>query len=189
MSQRLSWCKNFEQSAVLCVSLRNVKIIVWVSCALMVSFLEWSTVSDPSKAISQCANHFLHIHAMESSLTLSMDIRRSPAEQDMALISFYKQTNVEWARPLKCRLEGKSCQKIKLSNNNQNIRSNFTCFYRRCCYWRWCNAFFFSQYAWRNWRLGFISISVCILYILNHKHTFPLFCLHWQGKLAHGRHP
>ncbi|XP_041865098.1 uncharacterized protein LOC121654828 [Melanotaenia boesemani] len=67
---------------------------------------DWSTVSDPAVAASQCADHFLRIHAMESPLTLSMDIRKRPAEQDMALISFYKQTNVEWARPLKCKLEG-----------------------------------------------------------------------------------
>ncbi|KAJ8366133.1 hypothetical protein SKAU_G00149640 [Synaphobranchus kaupii] len=42
----------------------------------------------------------------ESPLLLSMDIRKSPAEQDMALISFYKPPNVEWGRPLNCKLEG-----------------------------------------------------------------------------------
>ncbi|XP_053270973.1 G2/M phase-specific E3 ubiquitin-protein ligase isoform X3 [Pleuronectes platessa] len=46
------------------------------------------------------------MHKMESPLLLSMDLRRSPAEQDMALISFYKQPNVEWGRPLNSRLEG-----------------------------------------------------------------------------------
>lgn len=44
---------------------------------------------------------------MESPLRLTMDIRQSVADQDMALISFYKRPNVEWARPLECRLEGK----------------------------------------------------------------------------------
>ncbi|XP_029987475.1 uncharacterized protein LOC115417888 [Sphaeramia orbicularis] len=66
----------------------------------------WLTVSDPTKAISQCVDSFLRIHEVETPLLLSMDIRRSPAEQDMALISFYKRPNVEWGRPLNCRLEG-----------------------------------------------------------------------------------
>ncbi|XP_051560014.1 uncharacterized protein LOC127444597 [Myxocyprinus asiaticus] len=65
----------------------------------------WLTISDPTKAISQCANNFCHILEMESPLLLSMDIRSRLAEQDMALISFYKRPNVEWARPLNCRLE------------------------------------------------------------------------------------
>ncbi|XP_062844575.1 uncharacterized protein LOC134303178 isoform X2 [Trichomycterus rosablanca] len=66
----------------------------------------WLTISDPARAISQCADNFLRIHEMKSPLFLSMDIRKSPTEQDMALISFYKRPNVEWARPLNCRLEG-----------------------------------------------------------------------------------
>lgn len=45
---------------------------------------------------------------------LSMDIR-SLAEQDMALISFYKQPNVEWGRPLNCKLEGCSNINFQLS--------------------------------------------------------------------------
>ncbi|CAB1427206.1 unnamed protein product [Pleuronectes platessa] len=68
--------------------------------------LGWLTTSDPTKAISQCVDNYLRMHKMESPLLLSMDLRRSPAEQDMALISFYKQPNVEWGRPLNSRLEG-----------------------------------------------------------------------------------
>ncbi|XP_061127287.1 uncharacterized protein LOC133147307 isoform X1 [Syngnathus typhle] len=67
---------------------------------------DWLTISDPTKAISQCADSFLRIHQTESPLLLSMDIRKSPAEQDMALISFYKRNHVEWGRPLNCKLEG-----------------------------------------------------------------------------------
>lgn len=48
----------------------------------------------------------------ESPLLLSMDIRNSPTEQDMALISFYKRPNVEWGRPLNCKLEGSSNYKF-----------------------------------------------------------------------------
>ncbi|XP_013855689.1 uncharacterized protein LOC106511483, partial [Austrofundulus limnaeus] len=66
----------------------------------------WLTVSDSSKAISECAKNALHLHELENPLILTMDIRRSVAEQDVALISFYKRPNVEWARPLECRLEG-----------------------------------------------------------------------------------
>ncbi|XP_029970792.1 uncharacterized protein LOC115405367 [Salarias fasciatus] len=66
----------------------------------------WLSISDPSTAISQCASRFLRIHETESPLLLSMDIRKSLGEQDMALISFYKRPNVEWARPLNCILEG-----------------------------------------------------------------------------------
>ncbi|KAK0153289.1 hypothetical protein N1851_005022 [Merluccius polli] len=66
----------------------------------------WLTISDPTKAISQCADSVLRIQETKSPLLLSMDIRKSPAEQDMALISFYKRANVEWGRPLNCRLEG-----------------------------------------------------------------------------------
>ncbi|XP_048090473.1 uncharacterized protein LOC125288283 isoform X2 [Alosa alosa] len=43
---------------------------------------------------------------MKSPLLLSMDIRQSPIEQDMAIISFYKRPRVEWARPLNCFLGG-----------------------------------------------------------------------------------
>ncbi|KAL4008758.1 hypothetical protein ACER0C_002610 [Sarotherodon galilaeus] len=66
----------------------------------------WLTVLDSSKAIHECAKNALDMHEMESPLRLTMDIRQSVADQDMALISFYKRPNVEWARPLECRLEG-----------------------------------------------------------------------------------
>lgn len=43
-----------------------------------------------------------------------MNIRKSPAEQDMALLSFYKGPNVEWGRSLNCRLEGNSYYTLQL---------------------------------------------------------------------------
>ncbi|KAJ4948476.1 hypothetical protein JOQ06_020010 [Pogonophryne albipinna] len=67
---------------------------------------EWLTVQDPTRAISQFRDDVLSIHESKNPLLLSMDIRSSPAEQDAALICFYKKLNVEWGRPLKCRLEG-----------------------------------------------------------------------------------
>ncbi|CAL8303428.1 unnamed protein product [Arctogadus glacialis] len=65
----------------------------------------WFTIADPAKAIAQCVENHLSLHKEENPLQLSMDIRSSPTEQDMALISFYKPPNVEWGRPLNCRLE------------------------------------------------------------------------------------
>ncbi|CAL8350720.1 unnamed protein product [Boreogadus saida] len=76
----------------------------------------WFTIADPAKAIAQCVENHLSLHKEENPLHLSMDIRSSPAEQDMALISFYKPPNVEWGRPLNCRLEGCSNIKFQLSN-------------------------------------------------------------------------
>ncbi|XP_061663156.1 uncharacterized protein LOC133493618 isoform X2 [Syngnathoides biaculeatus] len=67
---------------------------------------DWYTISNVSKAISCWAQHFLQIHAAENPLLLKMDLRESCAENDMALISFYKRPNVQWAYPLNCRLEG-----------------------------------------------------------------------------------
>ena len=42
--------------------------------------LGWLTISDPTKAISQCVIHFLPIHEMECPLLRSMDIRTTPAK-------------------------------------------------------------------------------------------------------------
>lgn len=66
----------------------------------------WLTIQDPAEALSACAQHYLCMHKMDSPLHLTMDIRKSSEEQDMALISFYKRPHVKWASPLKCTLEG-----------------------------------------------------------------------------------
>ncbi|XP_035984712.1 uncharacterized protein LOC118558301 isoform X2 [Fundulus heteroclitus] len=84
---------------------------------------DWYTISDASKAISRCADHFLQIHAMENPLLLKMDLRDSTAEKDMALISFYKRPNVQWACPLNCRLEGKVIKSYKF----------YTCLHFKLC--------------------------------------------------------
>lgn len=54
--------------------------------------LGWLTVRDHISVYWQ-------FHERDSTLLLSMDIRKSPAEQDMALISFYKRPCVKWGRP------------------------------------------------------------------------------------------
>lgn len=53
------------------------------------------------------------MHEMENPLLLKMDLRDSPTAKDMALISFYKRPNVQWACPLNCRLEGKVIKNYK----------------------------------------------------------------------------
>ncbi|XP_034152221.1 G2/M phase-specific E3 ubiquitin-protein ligase-like isoform X2 [Esox lucius] len=109
----------------------------------------WLTISDPTKAISQCADSFLRIHETKSPLLLSMDIRKSPAEQDMALISFYKRTNVEWGRPLNCKLEGSSNYKLQWSKNKVFPLSLFCqtvhCVTGDCAIGQGVTRFFFSK--------------------------------------------
>lgn len=68
--------------------------------------VEWQLIPDPIKAISQFRETQLSNHATQAPLNLHMDMRSTPEERDRALISFYKKTHVEWARPLNCRLEG-----------------------------------------------------------------------------------
>ncbi|CAL8236232.1 unnamed protein product, partial [Boreogadus saida] len=91
----------------------------------------WFTIADPAKAIAQCVENHLSLHKEENPLHLSMDIRSSPAEQDMALISFYKPPNVEWGRPLNCRLEGDTAigqgvTRFFLSSCIEKLKSGFS---------------------------------------------------------------
>ncbi|KAF3842704.1 hypothetical protein F7725_001553 [Dissostichus mawsoni] len=75
----------------------------WLLGRIVVSW--WVTVQDLTRAISQFRDDVLSIHESKNPLLLSMDIRSSPAEQDAALICFYKKPNIELGRPLKCRFE------------------------------------------------------------------------------------
>ncbi|CAM4569623.1 unnamed protein product [Leuciscus chuanchicus] len=93
---------------------------------------EWLTVQDPTKAMSLFRDSILSHHERQNPLLLSMDIRKSPAEQDAALICFYKKPNVEWARPLNCRLEGDAAigegvSRFFLSTCMNKLKSGF-CF-------------------------------------------------------------
>ncbi|XP_062866019.1 uncharacterized protein LOC134328748 [Trichomycterus rosablanca] len=67
---------------------------------------EWQSIQNPNKAMSQFRDRQLCCHAAQPPLNLHMDMRSTPADRDMALISFYKKTRVDWARPLNCKLEG-----------------------------------------------------------------------------------
>ncbi|XP_051999923.1 uncharacterized protein LOC127655902 isoform X2 [Xyrauchen texanus] len=94
---------------------------------------EWLTVQDPTKAMSLFRDSILSHHESKNPLFLSMDIRKSPAEQDAALICFYKKPNVEWARPLNCRLEGDAAigegvSRFFLSTCMNKLKSGF-CFH------------------------------------------------------------
>ncbi|TMS16394.1 hypothetical protein E3U43_013687 [Larimichthys crocea] len=48
----------------------------------------------------------LHSSRDSKPLFLCVDIRQDKAEQDQALVSFYKSDNVNWTAPLLCKLEG-----------------------------------------------------------------------------------
>ncbi|CAL8387530.1 unnamed protein product [Gadus morhua 'NCC'] len=91
----------------------------------------WFTIADPAKAIAQCVENHLSLHKEENPLQLTMDIRSSPTEQDMALISFHKPPNVEWGRPLNCRLEGDTAigqgvTRFFLSSCIEKLKSGFS---------------------------------------------------------------
>ncbi|MEQ2186883.1 hypothetical protein GOODEAATRI_033411 [Goodea atripinnis] len=98
----------------------------------------------------------LKIHAMENPLLLKMDLRDSPAEKDMALISFYKRPNVQWACPLNCRLEGDVAVGLGVNRfffyRTGKIEVGF--FYKL---WK---LLCYTTFRRRTWPLGPISLSL-----------------------------
>ncbi|KAG9262440.1 hypothetical protein AMEX_G24214 [Astyanax mexicanus] len=67
---------------------------------------DWKTIPDIARTARMYRETVLDIHASEKPLHLHVDLRDSVSDQEMALIRFYKAGNIEWARPLQCRLEG-----------------------------------------------------------------------------------
>ncbi|XP_049319012.1 uncharacterized protein LOC111188278 isoform X2 [Astyanax mexicanus] len=67
---------------------------------------DWKTIPDIARTARMDRETVLDIHASEKPLHLHVDLRDSVSDQEMALIRFYKAGNIEWARPLQCRLEG-----------------------------------------------------------------------------------
>ncbi|XP_039682409.1 uncharacterized protein LOC120575649 [Perca fluviatilis] len=66
----------------------------------------WATEVDPQKACQLFREDLLNCYSESPLLSLSLDMFDAEEEQDSALISFYKQNNVNWAAPFKCRLRG-----------------------------------------------------------------------------------
>ncbi|KAJ8333572.1 hypothetical protein SKAU_G00415800 [Synaphobranchus kaupii] len=48
----------------------------------------------------------LHLHETGKPFLMTMDLGMSREDQDKELIALYKQSSVEWACPLRCRLQG-----------------------------------------------------------------------------------
>lgn len=71
----------------------------------------WATEVDPQKACQLFREDLLNRYSESPRLSLSLDMFDAEDEQDSAFISFYKQNNVNWAAPFKCRLRGinKAC--------------------------------------------------------------------------------
>ena len=70
-----------------------------------ITFSEWVNELDPLKACELFREELLRHNAECPHLFLAVDTFDAE-EQDSALISFYKQHDVNWAAPLKCRLRG-----------------------------------------------------------------------------------
>ncbi|XP_038554096.1 uncharacterized protein LOC119887344 isoform X2 [Micropterus salmoides] len=66
----------------------------------------WATEVDPQKACQLFREDLLNRYSESPRLSLSLDMFDAEDEQDSAFISFYKQNNVNWAAPFKCRLRG-----------------------------------------------------------------------------------
>ncbi|TDG99288.1 hypothetical protein EPR50_G00209420 [Perca flavescens] len=66
----------------------------------------WATEVDPQKACQLFREDLLNCYSESPRLSLSLDMFDAEEEQDSAFISFYKQNNVNWAAPFKCRLRG-----------------------------------------------------------------------------------
>lgn len=70
------------------------------------ALLDWRTVEDPKKAIWLFTQEVLHNNNGSEENRFAVDMRKDKEEQDRSYVSFYKRINVEWASPLRCRLEG-----------------------------------------------------------------------------------
>ncbi|XP_028428556.1 uncharacterized protein LOC114552048 [Perca flavescens] len=66
----------------------------------------WATEVNPQKACQLFREDLLNCYSESPRLSLSLDMFDAEEEQDSAFISFYKQNNVNWAAPFKCRLRG-----------------------------------------------------------------------------------
>lgn len=67
---------------------------------------DWVSVADPKRAVRLFTQELLHNKRGSEENRFAVDLRKDQEEQDMSYVSFYKRSNVEWASPLRCRLEG-----------------------------------------------------------------------------------
>ncbi|XP_052011027.1 uncharacterized protein LOC127663465 [Xyrauchen texanus] len=74
----------------------------------------WATEVDPQKACQLFREDLLNRYSESPRLCLSLDMFDAEEEQDSAFISFYKQNNVNWAAPFKCRLRAAALRESNL---------------------------------------------------------------------------
>ncbi|XP_016114350.1 uncharacterized protein [Sinocyclocheilus grahami] len=67
---------------------------------------DWKTEPDKNKAASLYTKEIICQHEMRKPLLMTMDLRMDNEDQDRELVAFYKQNGIEWASPVKCRLQG-----------------------------------------------------------------------------------
>ncbi|XP_023666589.2 uncharacterized protein [Paramormyrops kingsleyae] len=67
---------------------------------------DWKTHPDPKMAAYLYTCEILRLHETGKPLFMYMDLRSSTEQQERELINFYKQTNIEWACPVRCQLQG-----------------------------------------------------------------------------------
>ncbi|KAI7807117.1 hypothetical protein IRJ41_022633, partial [Triplophysa rosa] len=67
---------------------------------------DWQTEPDKNKAASLYTKEIICQHEMRKPLFITMDLRMDKEDQDRELVAFYKQNSIEWASPVKCRLQG-----------------------------------------------------------------------------------
>lgn len=63
-------------------------------------------MKDPREAKCLFLKELLGHNAQQPTLFFTVDATDDAEEQERSLISFYKEHDVKWAAPLKCRIKG-----------------------------------------------------------------------------------
>nr|XP_055057045.1 uncharacterized protein LOC129441422 [Misgurnus anguillicaudatus] len=67
---------------------------------------DWKIEPDKNKAASLYTKEIIRQHETGKSLLMAMDVRMDKEDQDRELVAFYKQNGIEWACPVRCKLQG-----------------------------------------------------------------------------------
>ncbi|XP_010773940.1 uncharacterized protein isoform X6 [Notothenia coriiceps] len=66
----------------------------------------WKTILCPQAAATLFKRHLLRKNEVEPPIRASVDIREDQESQSREILAFYKSPQVDWARPLRCTLQG-----------------------------------------------------------------------------------
>ncbi|KAG7257295.1 hypothetical protein CRUP_008542 [Coryphaenoides rupestris] len=67
---------------------------------------DWKTEADIKTAVDMYRHQLLHDAEMEQDLVIKLDMGQSPEDRERVILQFYKQPNVNWARPVRVVLIG-----------------------------------------------------------------------------------